>query len=105
MNNEEIQNLLQSLEDESDLDSIDDELAVDTVEQQLDSSDTEQDIYTGEDDSGDVSSEQYTRKDGRKNWKLSKSKWLTRTRARNISSEKPGVVDVAKTSKTPIACC
>ena len=74
---EKILHLLQSLEDESDLDSTDDKIVVDTVEQQLESSDTEQDISTDEDNSGDMSSVQYTGIDGRTNWKQSKSKSLS----------------------------
>ena len=87
MDNQETLQLLQSLEDESDLDSIDDEIAVDTDEQQLECSDTEQDISTDEDESGDVSSEQNTGKDSNTNWKQSKSISCTRTRAHNIVSE------------------
>ena len=68
----------------SDLDSTDEEIAVDTVEPQLGSSDAEQDISMDEDGSGDVSSEQYTGKDGKTNWKQSKCKSCIRTRAHNI---------------------
>ena len=55
-----------------------------------------QGISTDEDGSGDVSSEQCTMKDLKTNWKQSKSKPRTRTRAHNIVSEKPGEIGIAK---------
>ena len=104
MNVKQIQRLLESVEVESDLDTNDNENVTDNVEQQLQSSDTEQDVSSDECDSDEVSSRRYTRRDRKTIWEQTKSKSRSRTRAHNIVAEKPGVMGIAKASKSPITC-